>query len=49
MRMKDIPEFEGLNNSNTDVFEFTGLVLPPVHFNTNYTEPQIDILLYENH
>ena len=32
-----------------NVFELTGTVLTPIHINTNYDQPQIDLLLYENH
>ena len=32
-----------------NVLELTGTVLTPIHINTNYDQPQIDLLLYENH
>ena len=32
-----------------NVFELTGTVLTPIHINTNSDQPQIDLLLYENH
>ena len=32
-----------------NVFELTGNVLTPIHINTNYDQPQIDLLLYQNH
>ena len=34
---------------NLNVFELTGTVLTPIYINTNYDQPQIDLLLYENH
>ena len=49
MKVKDIPKFEKLNNLNVNVFELTGTVLAPIHINKNYVEPQIDLLLLENH
>ena len=49
MKVKDIPKFENLNNLNINVFELTGNVLTPIHINKNYLQPQIDLLLYENH
>ena len=49
MKVKDIPKFEKLNNLNINVFELTGNVLTPIHINKNYLQPQIDLLLYENH
>ena len=49
MKVKDIPKFENLNNSNINVFELTGNVLTPIHVNKNYLQPQIDLLLYQNH
>ena len=48
MKVKDIPKFENLNNLNINVFELTGNVLPPIHVNKNYLQPQTDLLLYEN-
>ena len=32
-----------------NVFELTGNLLTPIHINTNYDQPQIDLLLYQNH
>ena len=49
MKVKDIPKFENLNNLNVNVFELTGAVLTPIHVNKNYLQPQIDLLLYQNH
>ena len=49
MKVKDIPKFENLNNLNVNVFELTGAVLTPIHINKNYFQPQIYLLLYENH
>ena len=49
MKIKDIPKFENLNNLNVNVFELTKTVLTPIHTNTNYDQPQIDLLLYQNH
>ena len=49
MKVKDIPKFENLNNLNVNVFELTGNVLTPIYINENYKQPQIDLLLYENH
>ena len=31
------------------MFELTGTVLTPIHINKNYLQPQIELLLYENH
>ena len=56
MKVTDIPKFESLNRLSTggqqcciNVFELTGNVLTPIHINTNYDQPQIDLLLYQNH
>ena len=49
MKVKDIPKFENLNNLNVNVFELIGTVLSPIHNNKNYLQPQIDLLLFENH
>ena len=54
MKVKDTPKFERLNNLNIrghgiNVFELTGNVLTPIHINKNYFQPQIDLLLYQNH
>ena len=49
MKVKDIPKFEKLNNLNVNVFELNGTVLTPIHISTNYDQPQIDLLLFENH
>ena len=49
MEVKDIPKFENLNNLNINVFELNGTVLTPIHINKNYFQPQIDLLLYQNH
>ena len=49
MKVKDIPKFEKLNNSNVNIFELTNNVLTPIHTNTNYDQLQIDLLLFENH
>ena len=55
MKIKDIPKFENLNTQsafgklNVNVFELTKTVLTPVHRNMNYDQPQIDLLLFENH
>ena len=49
MKVKDIPKFENLNNLNINVFELTVNVLTPIHVNKNYLQPQIDLLLYQNH
>ena len=49
MKVKDIPKFEKLNNLNVNVFELTRTVLTPIHINKNYLQPQIDLLLFENH
>ena len=51
--MKDIFKFEDLNNLNVNVFELTNSVrssaLTPIYINKNYDQPQIDLLLFENH
>ena len=56
MKITDIPKFENLNRLSTggqqcciNVFELTGNVLTPIHINTNYDQPQIDLLLYQSH
>ena len=49
MKVKDIPKFVNLNNLNINVFELTGNVLTPIHVNKTYLQPQIDLLLYQNH
>ena len=60
MKVKDIPKFERLNTQRAfgksnirghgiNVFELTGNVLTPIYINENYKQPQIDLLLYENH
>ena len=55
MKFKDIPKIEKMKNRNTEgalriiVFELAGTVLSPIHINTNYQQPQIDLLLFENH
>ena len=60
MKVKDMPKFERLNTQNPfgksnirghgiNVFELTGNVLTPIYINENYKQPQIDLLLYENH
>ena len=49
MKVKDIPKFENLNNLNVNVFELTGTVVTPIQINKNYLQPQIDLLLFENH
>ena len=49
MKVKDIPKFENLNNLNINVLELTNNVLTPIHTNTNYDQPHIDLLLFENH
>ena len=49
MKVEDIPKFENLNNLNVIVFELTRTVLTPIHINKNYLQPQIDLLLFENH
>ena len=49
MKVKDIPKFENLNNLNVNVFELTGAVLTPIKINKKYLQPQIDLMLFENH
>ena len=49
MNNKGIPKFENLNTFNVNVFELIISVLTPIHTNTNYDQPQIDLLLFENH
>ena len=48
-KVKDIPKFENLDNLNVNVFELTNSVLTPIHINKDYLQPQIDLLLFENH
>ena len=54
MKVTDLSKFENINNFSIgghgiNVFELTGRVLTPIHIKTNYDQPQIDLLLYENH
>ena len=49
IKVKDIPKFERKNRLNINVFELTKNILSPIYINNNYNEPQIDLLLYENH
>ena len=50
MKVNDIPKFENLNfGLRMNVFELTGSMLTPIHINTNYDQPQIDLFLYEIH
>ena len=53
MNVKDIPKFENLNKLNVKVFELTTSVrssaLTPILSSKNYLQPQIDLLLFENH
>ena len=49
MKVTDIPKFEKLNSLNKNVIELTGTVLKPIHLNRNYDQPQIDLIMYENH
>ena len=56
MKVTDIPKFENLYRLSTggqqcciNVFEVTENVLTPIHINPNYDQPQIDLLLYQNH
>ena len=49
MKVKDIPKFENLNNLKVNVFELSGTVLTPILINKNYLQPQIDLLIFENH
>ena len=49
MKIKDIPKFERSNSLNLNVFELNGTVLTPIYINTNYDQPQIDLMLYEDH
>ena len=49
MKGKDIPKFENFNKLNVNVFELTNSMLTPILFNKNYLQPQIDLLLLENH
>ena len=55
MKVKDIPKFKTLNTQsafdtlNLNVFKLTGTVLTPIHFNKNYFQQQIDLLLYQSH
>ena len=45
LKVKDIPKFEKLNNSNVNVFELTKTVSTPIHINMDYDQPQIDLLI----
>ena len=56
-KVKDIRKFENLNSLSVNVFELTTNVrscaqssaLTPILINKNYLQPQIDLLLFENH
>ena len=45
MKVEKIPKFENLNKVSIDEFELTNSVLTPIHLNTNYDQPQTDLLL----
>ena len=49
MKCEDISKFENLNNFNVNVSELTNSVLTPIHIKKTYLQPQIDLLLFENH
>ena len=49
MKIKETPKFENLNNLNVNLFELTNSVLTPILNNKNYLQPQIELLLFENH
>ena len=53
MKVKEILKFEKLNNLNVNVFDLMTSVrtsaLTPILINENYLQPQIDLLLFENH
>ena len=58
MKVKDIPKFEKLNtqsasgaigNLKVNAFELINGKLTPILNNKNYLQPQIDLLLFENH
>ena len=49
MKVKHIPKFEDLKNLNVNVFELTNSKLTPILITKNYLQPQIDLLLFENH
>ena len=49
MKVKDIPKFENFNRLKIIVIELNGTVLTPIHINKNYLQPQIDLILYQNH
>ena len=49
MKVEDIPKFEKFDNINVNVFELTKTVLTPIHINMKYDQPQIDLLVFENH
>ena len=48
MHIKDIPKFEKQNGLNINVFELDEHICR-IYINTNYTKPQSDLLLYNNH
>ena len=53
MKVKDIPKFENLNNLNVNNLELTNSVrssaLTPILITKKHLQPQIDLLLFENH
>ena len=49
MKRKENPKIEKLNNLKMHVFELNKTLVQPVHFITNYNQPQIGMLFFENH
>ena len=49
MSIGNIPKFENQNNLCINVFELQTDTLIPVYVNKNYSKPQIDLLLFDNH
>ena len=49
LKVKDIPKFERPNRLDIIVFELYRTALKPAYINKIYLQPQIELLLYENH
>ena len=49
LKIKDILKFENLYDININVFEISETVLLTIYKNTDYDQPQIDLMLCENH
>ena len=48
LHVKDIPKFGRLRNLKINVFE-VDKTISTIYINSSYTEPQMNLLLFENH